>query len=355
MNMARWALTASAGLALASCGGGGGGGDGPTPAPPPAPTPTPTPTPSPPLPPGPPPRSIEREIAPAQTSAGINTALSPHFSINPSPAVAPAARLFVMLPGTGAIPRFYREIVRTGAARGYHAIGLTYPNDVAVGDRCAQNPDPDCAGKVRREVITGEDTSSLLAVDRANAIVGRLIALLSYLNANFPDEGWGQYLINSQPDWARITVAGHSQGGGHAAYFAKLFALDRTVMFSSPGDIGLTAGTPAQWLGLPNLTPASRQYGFTHTADELVPFQLILSNWRALGLDQFGPVVSVDGSTPPYANSHQLSTSAPPNPNPPGPVVAPNHAAPVVDAATPPTPTGELLYRPVWIALAFPS
>ncbi|QGN53423.1 hypothetical protein [Novosphingobium sp. Gsoil 351] len=317
-----------------------------TPAPTPSPPPSPTPTPGPAL--------LERDVLPAQTDPAITLALSAHFAVRPASGVTPAGRLFVMLPGTGAIPRFYREIVRTGATRGYHGIGLTYPNDVSVGDRCAASADPDCAGKVRREVVTGEDTSTLIAIPRAESIAGRLGSLIGYLERTYPGEGWGQFLVGGQPDWSKIVVAGHSQGGGHAGYMAKLFALERSVMFSAPGDTGLTAGSNATWYSLPNVTPLSRQFGFTHTGDELIPFGFVLLNWRAIGIDQFGGAVSVDGAAAPFGGSHQLSTSVPPNPAALGLVFAPQHASPAVDAATPLTLAGDLLYRPVWTYLAFP-
>ncbi|MGH6788040.1 MAG: BPSS1187 family protein [Novosphingobium sp.] len=349
MRLFHTLLLLTAPLALGSCGGSGGSAPpvasgAPTPTPTVAPTPTPSPAAT----------SIERDVLPAVTSPAISTAFSAHFTVTPSPAVAPAGRLFVMLPGTGAIPRFYREVARTGATRGYHGIGLTYPNDVAVGDRCAGNADLDCAAKVRREVVTGDNTSPLIDVTPADSIAGRLAVLLAYMHGAYPTEGWGQFLVGGQLDWSRITVAGHSQGGGHAAFMAKLFVLDRTVMFSSPGDIGQTQGTLAPWMSWPNLTPAARQFGFTHTADELVPLALITANWRLIGLDSFGPATSVDGTALPFGGSHQLVTSAPANPNPVGPVAAPLHASPVVDAATPIAPGGDLLYRPVWIFLAFP-
>lgn len=350
MRLAGILATFCAALALGSCGGGGGSTPPPvaavTPAPSPAATPSPTPTPR--------PASVERDILPTLTDPGLTLALTAHVTINPGPAVAPAGKLFVMLPGTGAVPRFYREIVRTGAARGYHGIGLTYPNDLSVGGRCASSSDADCSGKVRREVITGEDSSALIAIPRAESVAGRLVSLLGHLDRTYPGEGWGQFLVGGQPDWLRITVAGHSQGGGHAGYMAKLFSLDRTVMFASPGDTGLAAGSPALWYGLANITPLSRQYGFTHSGDELVPFGLVLNNWRAIGIDQFGAAVSVDGAAaPPFSGSHQLTTSAPANPSPVAPVPSPLHSSPVVDAITPLTPTGEPLYRPVWIYLAF--
>lgn len=260
-----------------------------------------------------------------------------------------------MLPGTGAIPRFYRSIARTGAARGYHSIGLAYPNDTAVNDLCAGTIDPDCTGNSRREIITGENVSAQVAVNPANAITGRLTALLTYLNQTFPNEGWGQYLRGGMVDWSLVTVAGHSQGSGHAAFMAKLFSLDRSVMFSGPSDLPVGGNPTARWLSLPNITPASRQYGFTHVDDELVPLALVRTNWTALGLAApGGTAFSVDGASPPFGGSQQLSTRAPAGVMP-GPITLfPFHSAPVADVVTPSNAQGTPLYEPVWIYLAFP-
>lgn len=338
-------------LLTASCGDGSSGSAPPVVSPTPAPTPTPTPTPTA----TPRPAQTEREIAPATANPALAASDAANFTINPDPAVAPRGRLFVMLPGTGAIPRNYRTIVRTGASRGWHGIGLTYPNAEAVGDLCGGTTDPDCTGNTRREIITGESLSALVAVNAANSITGRLTALLTYLDRTFPTEGWGQFLRNGAVDWSLVTVAGHSQGAGHAAYMAKLFSLDRAVMFSGAGDVGVPGSPIARWFSLPNITPASRQYGFTHTADELVTFALLRSNWNAIGLPApAGGPVSVDGANPPYGSSNQLSTSADPTAVPPAISTSPRHASPVADVITPSTAQGTPLYAPVWTYLAFP-
>ena len=314
---------------------------------PPAAPPATTPPPAPPPPQAPPP-SIERRIDPSLTSASITVSLSPHFVINPDPAVTQALRLFVFLPGTGAVPSTYEEIVRRGARRGYHALGLTYPNDEAVGALCPGSGPPDCAGAVRREVITGVDSSPLVSVDTANSIDGRLRALLNYLNTNFPTEGWGRYLVNGAVDWSQVTVAGHSQGAGHAGFIAKLRDVNRVAMFSGPGDPG------AAWVDLPNVTPSARQFGFIHTGDTLVPLAVATRSWDGLDLDLFGAPVSVDGAAAPFGGSHQLLTSAAPNPNPTGPTASPTHGAPVVDAVTPRDQQGRPAFEPVWDYMAFP-
>ncbi len=336
-------------FALASCGGGSSGGA----APPVVVAPTPPPAPPPPPPPPPTVASVERDVAPATTNPALTDNLSAHFAINPASGSA-RNRLFVMLPGTTAIPRFYRLIVRAGAARGFHSIGLTYPNDEAVGTICAGSTRPDCPGEVRREIITGSDTSPLVAVTLPNSITGRLVAMLSYMHTTYPNEGWGQYLVGGAPNWSAITVAGHSQGAGHAGYMAKLHVLDRVAMFSGPGDTGNGVGAPAQWIALPNATPAARQYGFTHRQDELVPVALIEFNWGQIGMGAFGASVSVDGSAAPYSDRRQLTTNIAIPTSPLSPSTAPAHGGTVVDVVTPLTAGGEPLYLPVWSYMAFP-
>jgi hypothetical protein len=298
------------------------------------------------------PASVERQIAPKSTDPAIDINLEPHIAINPSPSVAASGRLFVFLPGTGALPTHYRLILRTGAARGYHAIGLNYPNDDAVGILCDTSADQDCQWKVRREIITGIDTSPLVDVNAANSIVNRLQKALSYLHAQFPNEGWGQYLADGGIDWSRVEVAGHSQGGGHAAAIAKFRAVFRAVYFASPADWNTSSDAPPAWISQSGATDASRQYGFTHTQDATVPFAHLAVTWQALGLGAFGAPVSVESAGPPYDNSRQLTTDAAPRPG--GAGLSPYHAAPVLDAATPLTGSDEPLYAPVWIYLCFP-
>lgn len=333
------AATLALAIGIAACTDGGGN------APPQAPS-------SPPPPPAAPPPSVEREINPSTTDPALAANQFDHFVINPNPSVTASHRLFVMLPGTFGAPIAYEEITRFGAARGYHTIGLSYVNDQAVNVICLASLDADCTEKVRREVITGQNTSPLVSVNVANSIEGRLRSLLTYLAATFPDEDWDRYLNAGQVDWSLVTVAGHSQGAGHSSFLAKLHDLNRVIMFSGGGDWGQTANSPAPWLSLPNLTPPVRQYGFIHTADGIVDPQQVFTNWGLLDLDMFGPTVSVDGASPPFGNSHQLVTSAPPNPLDVSP--AATHGATVVDASTPLDAQGDPLFQSVWQYLAFP-
>ena len=81
--------------------------------------------------------------------------------------------------------------------------------------------------KYRQEVCYGTPLSIEVAVDTLNSIYTRTVKLLNYLNITYPTQNWNQYLINPTTlDWSKITVGGHSQGGGHACYFAKFNNVD---------------------------------------------------------------------------------------------------------------------------------
>jgi pimeloyl-ACP methyl ester carboxylesterase len=89
-----------------------------------------------------------------------------------------------------------------------------------------------------------------------------------------------------------VAVAGHSQGGGHAALLGKTHRLARVVMLG-PRPTPLAAATSPPWLGRPGATPADRFFGFSHEQDP--GFERIAASWSALGLDRSGPLVNVDG------------------------------------------------------------
>jgi len=331
--MRKAAILLSLVISLPACSGGGGGSN------------TPNPNPLPP--------SVERLISPQTTDQAISTYLDSHLAINPNPAITPRNTLFLFLPGTGGRPSNQRLIVQTGATQGYHAIGLMYPNTPSVGSLCDNNNDPDCHWNVRREIITGQDLSTLVNVGPTECIEHRLEALLAYLQSAFPTEGWGAFLSAGKIDWTRIEVAGHSQGGGHAGVLAKLHPLVRAVCLSSPADWRNPVNQPATWYVAAGATPANRIFGFSHLQDELVSWSLVNANWAALGLGSFGAPVDVDTIGAPYGGSHQLGSNAP-HGNVSILYPAPFHSTTVVDAVTPLLGDGTPRYRPVWIQLCFP-
>ena len=248
------------------------------------------------------PKVIERRVAPQTANAAITSFTDDHF-VWLSSSTASGGQIMLLLPGTGGRPANARLIGAIAAEQGYRVIGLMYPDNLAVVQACAGDPAADCMANMRAEIIQGTDQSPYVAVNRDNSIDGRLADLIAYLARQYPLEHWDAFLAtDGTPRWENIAVGGLSQGGGHAAYIAKLRAVPRVVMFGAPAD-GYS-GQTAPWMQL-GATPLSRYYGFRHQRD---PFTSIQANWNALGLDQFAPVKVVQENTTVFDNSHMLTT-----------------------------------------------
>jgi dienelactone hydrolase len=240
------------------------------------------------------PSLVIRQVAPALTGPGI-------VPVNGGHVVAieggERGELLLFFPGTGGRPDQYEEIVRRAAELGYHVISLSYVNTLSVNfSICNRYPgDRDCHERVRLEILTGGESGyDPPDVDPANAAFARLSALLAYLDTTYPTEGWGRYLEVGAPRWSRIAVAGHSQGGGHAAMTAKLHAVPRAILFG--------ATEPQAWTLDPFETPASRIFGLAH-ADE-INFAGITRSWGNLGVP--GAPRVVEATPAPWGGSHRL-------------------------------------------------
>jgi hypothetical protein len=207
-------------------------------------------------------------------------------------------RLFIFLPGTGASPQMYTHLIERGATLGYHAIGLSYTNQLAVNVICAGMDASGCHESVRREILLGTDESPLVQVDATNGVFHRLQRLLEHLEGIAPDEGWGTYRDSGAVRWDRVVVSGHSQGAGHAAFIGRLHRVARAVLFS---------GTePASWTEAADFaTPGDAFHGFAHHLEPI--YDPIQRSWDNLGIP--GAPTSVDGELPPFGGSQQLHTS----------------------------------------------
>ena len=99
-------------------------------------------------------------------------------------------------------------------------------------------------------------------------------------------------------------MAGISHGSTTAARFAIHQKVDRVVMFSGPRD------QLENWYSLPSATPSNRFFGFTHVLDGGWSGDHYCRSWELLGLNQYGPIVNVEQSKPPFGNSRRLITDA---------------------------------------------
>jgi hypothetical protein len=246
----------------------------------------------------------------------------------------------VFLPGSGGRPQCCRSFLREAAVLGYHAIGLTYDNTVAVGARCLN--DLACYGEVRTNVFDGADPTAFSDVTPSDGVEHRLAALLGTLARRYPHEGWGPFLAHGLPTYRSIVFAGHSQGGGDAALIGTIRRLRGVVSLSSPPDSD-SGHVAAPWLTdvAGGATPLTSYFAFVHVGD---PFNArIRADWTAMGLDGLGELTSVDTVGPPYGRAHELISSAALPP-----VVLATHDSTAVDQAQPVCADGTSRYIPVW-------
>ena len=137
--------------------------------------------------------------------------------------------------------------------------------------------------------------------------------------------------------WDRVIISGASHGSTTAARFAKQVKVDRVVMFCGPRDQYET------WQALPSATPANRYFGFSHVLDSGWTGGHYCRSWELLGLHQFGAIVNVDQSKPPYSNSRRLITNADVKND-----AKRAHSSVVPGGAAPKDSSGKFLHEDVW-------
>ena len=263
-------------------------------------------------------RSIEKietqsatlfKILPQLTDREIDNWLDPHYV-----AIGKASfrrnQLLLFLSGSYGRPGRQLLIMKEAIELGYHVINLCYPNSWTVAELCQGCQDGNCHEKVRLEIIDGDKRSDKVEIGRPNSLENRLVKLLQYLQQQQPEENWQQYWDNNSPRWESIVVAGHSQGGGHAAMIAKEHIVPRVIMFGSPADYSPFLQSLAPWLAAPHATPAERYYGFVHLKDP--GWARVEQAWHWLGMTAYGSVINVDRQVTPYNYSHCLVTAAKP-------------------------------------------
>lgn len=266
------------------------------------------------------------------SSTGVGIAFEPdaarhHRVVVPDGPRAP--HLVVMLGGSNVAAGGYSDFTAHAAELGYVAINLSYPNRGTIGAACqATQAAERCFEQARGEIVFGAGvpdpngdvySSDRVSVDAANSISGRLVALIDHLAVE--DPSWNRFLVEdaSSPYTAahrgpvrlkhqKLILAGHSQGGGHAAFLAMQVPVERVVMLGSPDDT--TQSGTAPWIGDASATSLDRFWGLRHQTEG--PYgQNIARVWGEIGGlgvgagDNTSEVGVGDGSGDP-AGSHRL-------------------------------------------------
>jgi hypothetical protein len=207
--------------------------------------------------------------------------------------------LFLFLPGSFAVPTQYQMILYQARALGYHVLSLSYANAATNGPAPISEPDPtkicgdrtlsaqqllDCWGDLRANRFNGAPETTLPAgkdpyvspSPKVNSVEHRVKQALLYLAQQ--DSEWAQFLTPAKdnPLWPSIVVAGHSQGGGLAAFIASKVHVKGVVSFSEPNDatplpLLIKQSTcasnpprttdPASWVGATATPPRRRPTG----------------------------------------------------------------------------------------------
>ncbi|MFZ6992153.1 BPSS1187 family protein [Curtobacterium sp. RRHDQ66] len=199
--------------------------------------------------------------------------------------------LLLFLPATRAKPAQYQRFLTTALGDGYHVLGLDYWNlGKTLSGTC--EADPQCYGQVQRNRFDGTRQSEFSTVSPAGSIVSRFRDAITHLDDVDPKGGWGRFVASNEDiAWQDIVVAGHSQGGGEAAYIAHIRPVLGALMFSSP--VESLGPAHAAWMDRPGRTPASRMYAIDDVRDVFGP--RIRGSWRVLGLDAPATTGGPDG------------------------------------------------------------
>ena len=196
-----------------------------------------------------------------------------------------------------------RELFDRVTSYGYHVVQPHYARGW-FGTLCQEQPvGPTCRGDLRLEAATGEAFSDQIDLRPRDGMVGRTVTFLKWLDRERPGEGWGQFLDGDALRFEKVVMAGASHGSTTSARFAKHQKVARVVMFCGPRDQYQT------WQSLPSATPANRYFGFSHTLDGGWTADHYCRSWELIGLHEYGPIVDVDETPPPYRNTRRLVTS----------------------------------------------
>jgi hypothetical protein len=221
----------------------------------------------------------------------VPTATDPAIRDTPSPTpgtrgnhlvwLAPADRrvgklaVFLATGGPTNLPSEFKSLGTEMGRLGYHTVFLAYRNEAPIAASptaaipgCGNLPDKEsapagCAINARTEILTGEDTSPIVNVDRANSIENRLNQLLAYLVRTRPAaENWGQFVDSGgEPVWAKTVMTGSSLGAGQVAIIAAKHAVDRAVLLHGWTD------AKHEWVKY-GATDSSRYFALIHARDQ---------------------------------------------------------------------------------------
>ncbi len=288
----------------------------------------------------------QRTATPKQTDSRISTSTvgsSLQYAYVPRRNADRQNKLFVFIPGTTAGPDDYKLILQVGARAGYHTLGIAYSNTLPIEFYAVGATTDDAVENILEEYLTGANTSSRVNIGLPNGFENRIIKMLQYLNAQYPSEGWGQYINESgQLRWDKISASGHSQGSDHSMYMSRKRNLLRAGLFAGSGSFLLPNGSYPSFMQGVGTTAPEKVFGFAHLRDDVRLWSGVRPTWASLAIP--GAPTSVDSSN--YRGANQLTTNIS--------GTSSTHSSMVSDSVTPIQSNGVPLFANVWIYMCFP-
>lgn len=212
--------------------------------------------------------------------------------------VAPRGKLVIWLMS------YNPELFKRLNSYGLHAIQPHYANKW-FSICCREQPVGEhCRGNIRLEAATGQDHSEDVEIRPPDGMMERARQFVVWLAKKNPEAKWDYFLSEDGNGlrWEDIIVAGASHGSTTAARFAKFQKVSRVVALCGPRD------QFQSWQSLPSATPANRFFGFSHVLDGGWTGDHYCRSWELLGMHEFGPIVNVETTEPPYENTRRLIT-----------------------------------------------
>ena len=212
--------------------------------------------------------------------------------------VAPRGKLVIWLMGHN------QQLFDRINSYGIHAIRVHYANrwfSICCRDKPVSEH---CRGNIRLEAATGQDFSDEVTIPKPDGMMERAYQFVRWLAKEHPQGRWDYFLTADGKDlrWEDVIVSGSSHGSTTASRFAKHQKVSRVVAFCGPRDQYQT------WQSLPSATPANRIFAFSHVLDGGWKADHYCRSWELMGLNDYGPIVNVDRSRPPFENTRRLVT-----------------------------------------------
>jgi pimeloyl-ACP methyl ester carboxylesterase len=160
------------------------------------------------------------------------------------------------------------------------------------------------------------------------------------MNNTRAGQGWGQYILNGKPNWSKIVIAGHSQGGALAGVIGRHYPVKRAILISIV-DM-LDNGKIPDWEKMP--ANNVNFYSFINMNDELMAWPRVKAVWTAAGWFAYGNYLNVDWKPYPYNNTHLLVSTY----KSPSTSIDPYHNMTGVDSYFPKYGNGKYVYEKAW-------